>query len=142
MISILEWQQQWGYTFSKLLLDRKSAVQSPKGDLFESMLGIRGVFPGNVGIFNDSTINLRILDAVSSYLPKQGIVGINLLISVTASDKPEGQCWINNVESPAAIKQVLKLDWPVADSGYMAKYYYILDQREGGVRKEDSKQRR
>lgn len=134
-VSIVEWLQQWGYTFSRFLLDRKSAFSSPQGDVFESLLGIRGVFPGNVGIFGDSTNTFRILDAISPYLPEQGVVGINLMVSAVDHASPEGICWISNAESPAAIEQILKLDWPKSDSGYIAKFYYILDQRTDAAKK-------
>lgn len=134
-VSIMEWQQQWGYTFSQFLLDRKSATPNSKGDLYESMLGIRGTFPGNVGIFGDSTNTQRIVNAISDYLPKDGVVGINLLVAVEDHRDPGGQCWINNVETPEAIEKILELDWPESDSGYIAKYYYILDQRKISGRK-------
>jgi hypothetical protein len=130
-VALEDWSFQFGVAFTNLLVDKGTATTFESWPLYDCPLGIRGEFPGNVGIFGDSTGYTKMIKSVQPFFPKgkDQIISVDIRFGNT-EEGLDGTCAINNEVSPAAIEGLKSLDWPKSDSGYIAKFYFLLDMRD------------
>jgi len=92
------------------------------------LMGIRGDFPESAFDSTHGTIDERVVKQIKPLLKgvKNELIAVQILLVVDEKGKVQGQCRLNNEESPALLEKMMQLQWPAGTGGYMYKQFYLI----------------
>jgi hypothetical protein len=130
--AVVEWYMAAGQSVLSAIGDQPTETKLYDISVYAGLMGIRGERPEG---WLDGTpkMNRRILASLNDLLPTtSSLNSIDIKIVVKSGGSVEGQCVINGKESPSAVRELQKLEWPATDASYMFKQAYIVSKRPKG----------
>lgn len=123
---IQEWTGMFASSLATALNNKWSSFAGMK--VAPGLMGIRGEFPKSAFDSTNGTLDEKVTKQIKPLLAtaKDDLIPVYLMLMVDEQGNVQGQCRLNNEESPALLEQMKQLNWPAGKTGYMYKQFYLI----------------